>query len=180
MQYRRSNAIGGTFFFTVNLQDRSSRLLTKHIDVLRESVRKVCHSHHVDIVAMVVLPDHLHAIWTLPPGDFNYPIRWSLIKAGFSRKMETGEPANSSRRHKRERGIWERHERDHVADNVALLPRLDGVRHPSEAAPHLRRTEPIHKTQISAHARNLATVSCCHKCFFRLFNHRKSITPRRF
>ena len=108
MLYRRSNAIGGTFFFTVNLQDRSSRLLTKHIDVLRESVRKVRHSHHIDIVAMVVLPDHLHAIWTLPPGDSNYPVRWSLIKAGFSRKMEPGEPANSSRGRKRERGIWQR------------------------------------------------------------------------
>ena len=100
MLYRRSNAIGGTFFFTVNLQDRSSRLLTKHIDVLRESVRKVCHSHHIDIVAMVVLPDHLHAIWTLPLGDSNYPARWSLIKAGYSRKMEPGSqptaPADAS------------------------------------------------------------------------------------
>ncbi len=128
MQYRRSNAIGGTFFFTVNLQDRSSRLLTKHIDVLRESVRKVRHSHHVDIVAMVVLPDHLHAIWTLPPGDFNYPIRWSLIKAGFSRKMEPGEPANSSRGRKRERGIWQRRYWEHEGrDDIDLTRHIEYI-----------------------------------------------------
>ncbi len=128
MLYRRSNAIGGTFFFTVNLQDRSSRLLTKHIDVLRESVRKVCHSHHIDIVAMVVLPDHLHAIWTLPPGDFNYPVRWSLIKAGFSRKMEPGEPATSSRGRKRERGIWQRRYWEHqIRDDNDLTRHVDYI-----------------------------------------------------
>ncbi len=150
MQYRRSNAIGGTFFFTVNLQDRSSRLLTKHIDVLRESVRKVRHSHHVDIVAMVVLPDHLHAIWTLPPGDFNYPIRWSLIKAGFSRKMETGEPANSSRRHKRERGIWQRRYWEHeIRDGVDLARHIDYIHF--NPVKHKHVTAPAHWPYSSIH-----------------------------
>ena len=105
MLYRRSKAVGCTFFFTVNLDNRSSRLLIEHIDLLRESVRRVRRSHPIDIVAMVVLPDHLHAIWTLPPGDSNYSMRWSLIKAGFSRKIEAGELVERSRRRKRERGI---------------------------------------------------------------------------
>jgi len=88
MRYRRSDTAGGTFFFTVNLANRSSRLLTDHIDWLRDSVRKVRHTHPFKIVAMVILPDHVHAIWTLPSGDNNYPLRWSLIKAGFSRRLE--------------------------------------------------------------------------------------------
>ena len=88
MHYRRSHAAGGTFFFTVNLADRSSGLLTQHINVLRDSVRKVQQAHPFRIVAMVVLPDHVHAIWTLPAGDCNYPLRWSLIKAGFSRRLD--------------------------------------------------------------------------------------------
>ena len=54
----------------------------------RDSVRKVRHAPPFKIGAMVVLPDHVHAIWTLPSGDNNYPLRWSLIKAGFSRQME--------------------------------------------------------------------------------------------
>ena len=128
MLYRRSNAMGGTFFFTVNLQDRASRLLTKHIDVLREAVCKVRRSHPIDIVAMVVLPDHLHAIWTLPHGDFNYPVRWSLIKAGFSRKMEPGEPANNSRARKRERGIWQRRYWEHqIRDDNDLIQHIDYI-----------------------------------------------------
>jgi len=128
MLYRRSKAAGGTFFFTVNLKNRSSRLLTEHIGLLRESVRKVCRSHPIDIVAMVVLPDHLHAIWTLPPGDANYPVRWSLIKAGFSRKMEAGELVNGSRERKRERGIWQRRYWEHqIRDDVDLARHIDYI-----------------------------------------------------
>ena len=63
MRYRRSIAEGGTWFFTVNLADRSSRLLTEQIYVLREASRKVKERHPFDIVAMVVMPEHLHAIW---------------------------------------------------------------------------------------------------------------------
>ncbi|BBJ22283.1 hypothetical protein W01_02100 [Candidatus Nitrotoga sp. AM1P] len=54
---------------------------------------------------MVVLPEHLHAIWRLPPGDADYPLRWSLIKAGFLRRLVKGEHIRTSRQAKRERGI---------------------------------------------------------------------------
>jgi putative transposase len=123
MRYRRANAPGGTFFFSVNLANRSSRLLTEHIDVLRDGVRRVRHAHPFTIVAMVVLPDHLHAIWTLPAGDGNYALRWSLIKAGFSRHLEKTDPVSAVRRRKRERGIWQRRYWEHQLRDEADLAR---------------------------------------------------------
>jgi len=113
MRYRRSDVTGGTFFFTVNLADRSSGLLTDQIDLLSHSVRKVKQAHPFGIVAMVVLPDHLHAVWKLPAGDRDYPLRWSLIKAGFSRGLEKTENISDARRRKRERGIWQRRYWEH-------------------------------------------------------------------
>jgi putative transposase len=91
VHYRRAKTAGGTYFFTVNLADRSSRLLVEHVDSLREMVRKVRLQHPFDILAWVVLPDHLHAVWTLPPSDGDFSTRWMLIKAGFSRSIERGE-----------------------------------------------------------------------------------------
>ncbi len=69
MRYRRSNTTGGTYFFTVNLANRQTDLLVSHVDVLREVMRRVKAVRPLAIVAMVVLPEHLHAIWRLPPGD---------------------------------------------------------------------------------------------------------------
>ena len=88
MRYRRSQTKGGTWFFTVNLLDRKSDLLIAHIGVLRSVVRKVRGAHPFEIIAMVVLPDHLHAIWHLPADDADYPMRWSLIKAGFGTHVD--------------------------------------------------------------------------------------------
>ncbi len=67
--YRRNRVSGGTYFFTVNLYDRRSEILTRNIDVLREAVRKVRARVPFHIDAWVVLPDHLHCLWTLPEGD---------------------------------------------------------------------------------------------------------------
>ena len=108
MRYRRARCAGGTYFFTVNLEDRTSRLLIDRIEALRRAVRIVCRAHPIDIVAMVVLPDHLHAVWTLPPDDADFPTRWALIKAGFSRQIASGEAVSGSRAARRERGIWQR------------------------------------------------------------------------
>ena len=81
--YRRNLATGGTYFFTVNLADRSRTLLTDHIYELRDALSYVKKRHAFNSDAMVVLPDHLHAIWTLPANDFDYPLRWRLIKTTF-------------------------------------------------------------------------------------------------
>jgi REP element-mobilizing transposase RayT len=71
--YRRNFVPGGSYFFTVNLADRRLRLLTDHIDLLRGAVRYAQSRHPFSIEAVVVLPDHLHAIWTLPEGDSDFP-----------------------------------------------------------------------------------------------------------
>jgi putative transposase len=72
MLYRRTITKGGTYFFTVNLADRSRDLLAVHVDGLRSVMRKVQSAHPFEITAMVVLPDHLHSIWVLPSGDADY------------------------------------------------------------------------------------------------------------
>jgi putative transposase len=105
---------GGTYFFTVNLADRRRTLLVEHIDHLRETVRKVKQTHPFDIVAWVVLPDHMHAIWRLPEGDADCATRWALIKAGFSRGIPKEEKIHASKQSKRERGIWQRRYWEHV------------------------------------------------------------------
>jgi REP element-mobilizing transposase RayT len=81
--YRRNFLPGGSYFFTVNLADRRRALLTDHIDVLRAAFRQVRARHPFAIKVAVILPDHLHAIWTLPDGDADFATRWRLIKSGF-------------------------------------------------------------------------------------------------
>lgn len=126
--YTRAFAPGGTFFFTVNLADRSTTLLTDHLETLRDSVRRVREAHPFCTVAMVVLPEHLHAIWTLPEGDADYPTRWALIKAGFSRRLAKIERINPSRRHKGERGIWQRRYWEHqIRDEDDLARHVDYI-----------------------------------------------------
>jgi putative transposase len=128
MRYRRSRATGGTFFFTVNLADRQGHLLVTHIEALRSAMRSTRRGHHFEIVAMVVLPDHLHAIWRLPEGNADYPLRWSLIKAGFSRSLPKTESIRDSRARKRERGIWQRRYWEHqIRDDDDLRRHVDYV-----------------------------------------------------
>src|SRR5689334_5438082 len=106
--YRRNFLPGASYFFTVNLADRRLRLLTEHISALRSAFRETRASHPFTIDAIVVLPDHLHAIWTLPDDDADFALRWRLIKSGFSRALPPGESVSRSRAEKRERGIWQR------------------------------------------------------------------------
>lgn len=107
VDYRRNRVLGGTYFFTVTLRDRSARTLIDHVEVLRESVKTVRIRWPFTIDAMVVLPNHLHALWTLPKGDTDYSTRWRLIKSGFSRSL----PASTPRRVWQDR-FWEHTIRD--------------------------------------------------------------------
>jgi len=95
--YRRNIVRGGTYFFTVNLADRRLRLLTENIDLLRAAFRETRSRHPFSIDAIVILPDHLHAIWTLPEGDFRFAVRWRLIKSAFSRGLPIIEERSASR-----------------------------------------------------------------------------------
>lgn len=114
MQYRRANIKGGTYFFTVNLENRQSTMLVNEISKLRNSLSQVKQNHPFSLDAMVVLPDHLHIMMTLPEGDDSFAKRLMLIKSGFSRQVPKNENINSSRKHKGERGIWQRRYWEHL------------------------------------------------------------------
>jgi putative transposase len=122
--YRRFRIAGGTYFFTVNLLDRSSDLLTRHIDALRQAVRatRALRPFHID--AWVVLPDHLHCIWTLPPGDDDFSNRWKAIKIRFVQSLPRDEPRSVTRVARGERGIWQRRFWEH-----AIRDQEDYARH---------------------------------------------------
>ncbi|GLQ49994.1 transposase [Dyella flava] len=128
MRYRRAKTPGGTYFFTVNLADRSSALLTKRVDALRAAVRHIKKHHPFHILAWVVLPDHMHAIWTMPDHDADYSKRWRLIKHRFSSSIERQETIGQSRQRKHERGIWQRRFWEHqIRDEQDLQNHLDYV-----------------------------------------------------
>jgi len=112
--YRRNFVAAGSFFFTVNLAERRLSLLTDHIDALRDAIRKTRTRRPFTIDAIVVLPDHLHAIWTLPEGDSDFSSRWWLIKSAFSRSLPNNERISASRAAKGERGIWQRRYWEHT------------------------------------------------------------------
>jgi putative transposase len=89
--FHRYRVPGGCYFFTVNLLERRGNpLLIDRIDVFRDAVRRVRSSRPFTIDAFVVLPDHLHAVWTLPPGDDDFSTRWRPIKTVFARLAEDG------------------------------------------------------------------------------------------
>jgi putative transposase len=122
--YRRNFVPGGSYFFTVNLADRRLSLLTEHIDLLRAAFRGVRAQHPFEVEAAVVLPEHLHMIWSLPEGDADFAVRWRLIKGTFSRALPRDERLTPSRLGKRERGIWQRRYWEHT-----LRDEGDFVRH---------------------------------------------------
>lgn len=112
--YRRHRVTGGTYLFTVTLADRRSALLVERIDDLRRAWAATIRDHPLRCDAMVILPDHLHAVWTLPPGDSDYSERWRKIKHRFSRYVGARSPHAPSKRAKRETGIWQRRFWEHT------------------------------------------------------------------
>jgi putative transposase len=113
--YKRVRLAGGGYFFTVNLAHRRGNdLLVRHIADLRAAFRQIRHDHPFFLDALVVLPEHLHCLWRMPPNDDDFPLRWRLIKAQFSSCLGPGEYISPSRRRKGERGIWQRRYWEHV------------------------------------------------------------------
>ncbi len=112
--YRRNRVPGGTFFFTVNLLDRRSTLLVSRIDALRAAVRQVRARAPFHIDAWVVLPDHMHCLWTLPAGDADFPGRWRAIKTAFAKALPAGEWRSPVMTSRGERGIWQRRYWEHT------------------------------------------------------------------
>jgi putative transposase len=138
--YRRVFNRGASYFFTVNLLDRRSSLLREHIEELRAAFRGVRRRHPFTIDAIAVLPDHLHTIWTLPESDADFPLRWALIKADFSRGLPRAESVSASRSRKRERGIWQRRYWEHtLRDETDFFRHIDYIHYNPVKHSHVRR-----------------------------------------
>ena len=127
VSYRRNYVAGGTYFFTVTLADRRSALLSEHIDCLRRSFREVREEKPFNVIAMVVLPDHLHAVWRLPENDADYSGRWKSIKSRFTRALvKQGIPF--SRNAKGEYRVWQRRFWEHtIRDQDDLNRHIDYI-----------------------------------------------------
>ena len=106
VRYRRNYVAGGTFFFTVTLDDRRSHLLVKHVDLLRAAFRAARSEQPFAIDALVVLPEHLHVVMTLPSGDTNFSGRWRRIKGHFSSAL-LGSAISIARRSNGGLALWQ-------------------------------------------------------------------------
>lgn len=107
----------------MTLANRSSDLLIRHIDFLRHVYRSVQQRHPFETIAICVLPDHLHAIWSLPQNDAGFSLRWGLIKSGFSRELPAAPLRSPSQITKRDKGLWQRRYWEHAIRNDADLER---------------------------------------------------------
>ncbi len=129
--YLRPKLCGATVFFTVTLATRGDDLLVREVARLREAVRATRAERPFGIDAWVVLPDHLHAVWTLPEGDADYSVRWGAIKARFSMSMRragftpplpigrANGGVNPALRRKGEIGLWQpRFWEHHIRDDA--------------------------------------------------------------
>ena len=117
--YIRAYVPGGTFFFTLVTYQRQPllvQLLVRHL--LRDAIRSVRTERPFHIDAFVLLPDHLHTLWTLPAGDADFSTRWRLIKHATTRQLMqhiTVEIAQSaSRCKKQEQPVWQRRFWEHA------------------------------------------------------------------
>ena len=106
MRYRRHINPANCYFFTVVTAQRRP-LLIDHIEWLKRAIRITRERHPFRIDAIVVLPDHLHTIWTLPTGDTDRAMRWRVLKRLFSCALASGQPTRSQGK-RRENGIWQR------------------------------------------------------------------------
>jgi putative transposase len=122
VRYRRNLVAGGTYFFTVTLADRRSSALTEHIDVLRTAVQTTRRAHPFSIDAIVVLPDHLHVVMTLPADDADYPNRWMLIKRRFTDGLAKS-GASLPRRSVGTHAVWQRRFWEHTIRNESDFER---------------------------------------------------------
>ena len=122
VRYRRNFVPGGTYFFTVTLADRTSSALAQHIGDLRMAFRITKQERPFRIDAIVILPEHLHTIWTLPSDDSDFSGRWKRIKGHFTHRLvAAGAPV---KRHRNgEYALWQRRFWEHTIRNDADFER---------------------------------------------------------
>jgi putative transposase len=130
-EYRRSQIAGGTYFFTVVTRRRRPVLTETYArSALRAAIQQARKTLPFVIEAWVLMPDHLHCIWTLPHGDTNYAARWAIIKRHASRAMASNETAltEGSRQKRGEYGFWQRRFWEHlIRDEEDLRRHLDYI-----------------------------------------------------
>ena len=131
MQYRRAIVPGGTFSFTL-VTDCRRPILASHeaVDVLRNAFRSVRQSRPFEIDAIVVMPDHLHCIWTLPPDDADFSTRWRLIKTWFSKHCPDALRCtpDAARLKKGEQAIWQHRYWEHqIRDETDFARHVDYI-----------------------------------------------------
>jgi putative transposase len=147
MRYRRSQIEGATYFFTVVTHQRRELFAEPAtVTLLQRAIADVRARRPFVIEAEVVLPNHIHALWTLPEADNDYPTRWRLIKEAFTRGYAQSralpEP-NASRRTKGEQAVWQRRYWEHLIRDDEDFGRhveyihYNPVRHGLAAAPCL-------------------------------------------
>jgi putative transposase len=126
--YRRNRVPGGTYFFTVNLANRRSDLLIREIATLRAAVRAVRMARPFHIDAWVVLPEHMHCVWTLPEGDVDYSGRWRAIKVRFSKALPDEGRRRQDRIERDARDVWQRRFWEHtIRDERDYATHMDYV-----------------------------------------------------
>src|SRR5579883_1107437 len=127
VRYRRNYISGGTCFFTVVLADRRSRLLVDHVGPLRSAFRAARRDRPFAINAIVILPEHLHAILTLPENDADFSGRWRRIKGHFSSAL-IGTGVELKRRPNGELALWQRRFWEHtIRDEVDFVRHVDYI-----------------------------------------------------
>jgi putative transposase len=133
MRHYRRNREGRVFFFTVVTHERRPILTTElGRQSLRSAIDETRETFPFEILAIVLLPDHLHAVWELPADDADYSVRWRRIKSRFTRTWlangGTEGLKSRSRRSAQERAIWQRRFYEHTCrDEADLKRRVDYV-----------------------------------------------------
>jgi putative transposase len=112
VRYRRNFVAGGTFFLTATLADRHSRMLVEQISALRLAFSRTRKEHPFSVDAIVVMPDHLHIMLTLPQDDADFSTRLSLIKRRFTATVLRFGPVR--RRSNGELALWQRRFWEHT------------------------------------------------------------------
>lgn len=131
MQYRRDRTAGGTFFFTVVKHKRRNILCApENVNLLKDVLKNIKKRHPFEIDAFVLLPDHLHCIWTLPDGDRDFSKRWRLIKSYFTRGCDKRYKLDRShsRQGKKEQAIWQRRFWEHrIRDDGDMIRHVEYI-----------------------------------------------------
>ena len=130
-EYRRAKTAGGTYFFTLVTHLRRSILTNKVVrQALREGIQRARQTLPFQIEAWVLLPDHLHALWTLSSEDDNYPARWAIIKRQVStlcgKEFTEREELSKSKQKRKESGVWQRRYWEHqIRDDLDFQRHMD-------------------------------------------------------